>query len=125
MGNMDYQRGLKLSFPLAFAFVYTVFYWILVGSSPVLAMHLPSVFWLFSLLSIASLPFIIPGIGNPAMWIPGAVLLALLCGAVQYLYGKRITGDWRWQLGLVVLVTWVQSGLLLAVSFLFILWSTH
>ena len=125
MGRVDFRRILKLSFPLAFAFGYTLFYVLMVGSLPVLAMNLPPVFWLIGLFSIVYVPFAIYGFANPAIFIMGAVLVALLSGAVQYAYGNRLTGDWRWQLCLIILVTWVQCGLLLAVSSLILRWSVH
>ncbi|MGE5832361.1 MAG: hypothetical protein ACM3X8_05525, partial [Methanomicrobiales archaeon] len=87
---------------------------------PVLLMQMPSIFFIPVMSSIIWAPFLIFGNGSPVILLSGALLIALLCGSLQYAYGKRLSGDRKWQYVLMILVTCVQTGFLLAVASIFI-----
>jgi hypothetical protein len=58
------------------------------------------------------------GNGNPAVLFSGAIIIALLSGAIQYGYWKWLSAYRKWQYVLLVVVTCVQTGLLLGLSFI-------
>jgi hypothetical protein len=124
MNYRKYQIVLKESFPLAFAFVFTLFYWILVTLYPILAIQMPSGTGFLVLISIVAVPFIIIGNKNPVIMLTGIILIALLSGVAQYAYEGRLLRSQKWQYLWMIIMAWIQTGFMLAISFLLILMVT-
>ena len=116
MKNLDNRIFLNLSFPLIFAFLFTLLVNIVLPRvSPGLAMLIWVLFTPFLLFSLLiQVPY-----QNLPVLLEGLILFILLSIALQYVYMRILSENPNKQYSLIIVVTYIQTGLLTDMYLLF------
>jgi len=96
-------------FPLAFAlvFIFVIFslaHWMITNQIQTVFLCFLPIFYLVELLMKI--------VGSKYVYLTGIILLTVICVGVQYFYNKRLLYNRRWQNILLILVIYIQTGLL-------------
>ena len=116
----DYRKTIKQSFPLVFGLAFVLFFWLVLPYNLEFMRFLIPIIVLLQVFSIIEMPFMSFDAHhyNPPVYLAGILFIAFLCTLVHFFHVKRILREQKWEYIGIIIVTWLQTGLLYAMSFL-------
>jgi hypothetical protein len=116
MKNLSYLNILKLTFPLVFAIIFWLFSLyilpIVPGIDIIPVLNIFYIFFILDLLFFAFLGY------SQLLNLARIPFIAFIIGLIQWIYMKRLPESRIWQYILIIVVTYIQTGLVLAILFI-------